>query len=133
MGKGADRGSGVGPDAREGEKILLGGWQSTLVELYDSLGGGMEPACAGVITEPLPCGEHLLLCCRGEVGKGRELCHPVVKTGGHRRDRGLLEHELGDEHGVGVMALTPGEVMSPVLGMPFQEHHAGYPDRNRSA
>jgi hypothetical protein len=41
--------------------------------------------------------------------------------GQHALDLGLLEHDLGDEHGVGVARVAPGQRGAAVGGVPCEQ------------
>ena len=101
VGKGADGGRRVGPDSGECEKFLLLVGDLPSVSVDHRLGRRMEPAGARVIAKPLPRREDFAF---GGLGQrcriGKEL-YPSPEFRQDRRDRGLLEHEFGDQDRVG--------------------------------
>ena len=83
-------------------------------------GGRPEITGAGVIAESLPGVQDLMFgSCRqgGEIG---EAPHPSIIIRDDGSDLGLLEHELGDEDGVGISGAAPREIAT-VLAKPGQE------------
>lgn len=92
-----------------------------MVTLHDRLGGGMESARSGVVAEALPGSKYLFFRGGGEIGERGEAFHPVGKARGHGRDSGLLEHELGNEHGIGIMRFAPWQIVPAMLLMPLKE------------
>ena len=84
--------------------------QNPTVPILHNLGRGMEIASAIVIAEPLPGVQDIIL--RGarkrtEIGESTE---PFIIMRDHGGDLGLLEHELRDKNGVGIVGLTPGKI-----------------------
>ena len=78
----------------------------------DLAGGGMEMAGPAVIAESLPGMQNLAL---GGGSEGREIGEapePFLITRRHGGHGGLLQHELGDENGVGIARPAPGQITS---------------------
>ncbi len=86
----------------------------------DGLGGGVEIARASVVAETLPGVQDVGLLGAREAFNIREALEPRSIIREHGRDLGLLEHDLGDEDGVGVLRLAPGEVTA-VFAIPGEE------------
>ena len=72
--------------------------------------GGVEIAGAIVIAEALPRVQDIVFRCGGERRKIREAAEPLIIIRSDGGDLGLLEHELGDENGVGVVRAAPRQI-----------------------
>lgn len=119
-GKGCDRACGVAANAGEGcEKDGIGG-KPAVVFGEDHAGGLLQVAHAVVVAEPFPLAEEF---CFGGGGEGGE-----VREGGEKAfeasvlqncgNGGLLEHDLGNEDGVGIGGAAPGVVPSLLMEPP---------------
>src|SRR3954463_6054707 len=73
-------------------------------------GSRVEIACAGVVAESLPGMEDVVFRRDGEGGEIREAPEPLIIIRDHRRDLGLLEHELGNKDGVRIGGAAPGKI-----------------------
>ncbi len=81
----------------------------------------MEVAGAAVVAQAGPEGEHVIARSVGEGLDGREALDESLEVGDDGGDLGLLEHELGQELRVGVVApAAPGQV-SLVAVVPGEE------------
>jgi len=69
----------------------------------------MQVASSRVITETLPRVEDVTFRSPGEGGEIWEASEPLFIIRDNGGNLSLLEHELGDEDGVGVPSLAPGE------------------------
>jgi len=90
------------------------------MSIHDNSSGGVQIARPCVITEALPRVEDVIFRSssqRGEMGKTAEPLIIIRDNGGNL---GLLEHELGDEDGIGIASLAPGEG-APVTAIPTKK------------
>ena len=69
----------------------------------------MQVASSRVIAEALPRVEDVTFRSPGQGGEIREAAEPLIIIRDNGGNLSLLEHELGDEDGVGVPSLAPGE------------------------
>ena len=87
----------------------------------------MEGAGPARVAEAVPGAEQLVERGGGEAGGvGPALQHraPALQD---PADRGLLEHHLAEEHSPGIAGVAPGEVVTPVGGIPGGEGVAPHP------
>jgi hypothetical protein len=77
----------------------------------------MQIASSRVIAETLPRVEDVTLRSPGEGGEIWEAAEPLIIIRNNGGNLSLLEHELGDEDGVGIARLAPGEITA-VLAIP---------------
>ena len=90
------------------------------MSIHDNSSGGVQIARPRVIAEALPRVEDVIFRSpsqRGKIGKAAEPLIIIRHNGGNL---GLLEHELGDEDGVGIASLAPGEG-APVAAIPTKK------------
>jgi hypothetical protein len=69
----------------------------------------MQVASSRVIAKALPRVEDVTFRSRGQGSEIREAAEPLIVIRDNGGNLSLLEHELGDEDGVGVPSLAPGE------------------------
>ena len=130
-GDGGDGGGGIGAEAGQGQQPLQ---VPRPAALRDALRGPLQVAGPAVVAQSLPGLVHLVLG-GGRQARGiREPRHPAVEVRDHRGHLGLLQHQLGDEHGVGVrvrgvqILRAPGQVPAvrgEPLGQGCQEDPGG--------
>ena len=75
-------------------------------------GGGAEISGAGVVAKTLPGVENVVFGGGGERGEVGEAPEPLIIIRNDGGDLGLLEHEFGNEDGVGIGGAAPGESAS---------------------
>lgn len=83
-------------------------------------GGAVQAEGPPVVAEALPGPDRLGRSGLRQRLRCRPAAHPGEVAGHHPAHLGLLEHQLGDEDGVGVAGTPPGEVAA-VLGEPGEE------------
>lgn len=121
MDEAAECGFGVGSYAGERSELGWVRWKGAAVVLDDDPGSGMECEGAAVVPESAPGCDDVG---RGSGGKGMEggpALEPGVVGGDDALYLRLLEHDFGDEDGVGVTGEAPGEVMAAVGAVPRVE------------
>ena len=127
-GDGADGRGRVVAHALEAPDTLQRGREAA--HRHDLLRRGVQVPGAGIVAEPLPEAEHLVLGRGREGADGREALHeplPVGPSLGHTR---LLEDDFAQPHRIRVPGPPPREVPA-VLGVPAEDglgkdHAAGY-------
>lgn len=67
--------------------------------------------------------ENIVLRGRRQGSDGRKASQPFIVIWDYGRDLGLLEHEFGDEDGVGIGRPAPGKV-APVFAVPGNKRSA---------
>ena len=97
------------------------------------LAAALEVAGAGVIAEPLPHAQHVLLVGGGEVGERREPLEEPVEVRDDRRDLRLLEHRLADEHVVRVGGGGVAVVDAATAGVRWRSVVPGSRRRSKSS
>ena len=113
-GDGEDGRGGVRADAGQGEQLVAVGRDLAVVALDQQPGGTLDVARPAVVAEALPGLEQGLLGGNGHRGRVREAVQPAPEILGHPLHLGLLAHDLGDPHLVGLVAASPGQ--GPVVG-----------------
>jgi len=111
----ADRRRGVGPDARQREQFLIRLREFPVAVCDEPLRRLVGAPCAGVIAQPLPLLEHVLLARRGQRSQGREPLHEAQEIGARLLDARLLEHQFGDPDAVGRALRPPGHLPAMLL------------------
>ena len=114
------RGGGI-PDARQGGQHRRRGREAPSVLGHHGAGAAVQVAGATVVPQPAPHGHHLVLGCRGEgmhIGKPVEEARVVAQDGAHL---GLLQHDFGQPHAVGITGALPGQAMPPVASLPLHQ------------
>ena len=120
----ADTGKGT-----EGWKI---GWDIAAKLRRYRLRCSVQVTGARVISEALPEFENIGFGGRRECGDIGKTAHPSLKIRDHGGDGGLLQHELGDQYGVGRGGSAPWEVASvgaepsAERGVKIGSHGIGY-------
>ena len=74
----------------------------------------VQVAAAGVIAQPGPQVQHLVLARRGQRLYARECLHKALEVGDNRFDLGLLQHDFRHPDPVGAGVMLPGQVLAPV-------------------
>jgi len=105
-----DRPRGVGPDARHRAQLGRARRQRAAVPRVDCLRPGVQVARARVVAEPGPRREHVVERRRGERRHRREPRHPALPVRDHRRDAGLLQHDLADPDRVRIARPPPRQI-----------------------
>ncbi len=107
-----ERGHGIGgvpADSRQMPNQFHISRKRAAMFFNDGDGGGAEISGAGVVAKALPGVEHVVFGGGGERGEVREAPEPLIIIRDNGGDLGLLEHEFGDEDGVGIGGAAPGE------------------------
>ena len=113
-GEAGDRTCSVGSDSGQLLERLDIGWK--LAAMIDHcLGGSLEVDCTPVIPQAGPDLDHVGRWRFGKRVDGRESFQPAVEVGDHPVDLRLLEHYLGNEDGIGIARVPPGQVAPVVL------------------
>ena len=105
-----DRARGVRADPGHLAELGRARWQRAAVARADLAGARVQVARARVVAEPGPRGEHVVERRLGERRHGREPGHPALPVRDHRRDPGLLQHDLADPDRVGVAGPPPRQI-----------------------
>ncbi|MEY2502061.1 MAG: hypothetical protein QOI07_2395 [Verrucomicrobiota bacterium] len=108
-----ERSDGIGSvaaDPRQRGDRIEGAGEFAPVFFDDRDSRGAKVPGARIITEALPGVEDLAFRSRGERSEIRKAPEPFIVIRNDGGDLGLLEHELGDEDGVGVGGAAPGQV-----------------------
>ena len=90
------------------------------MSIHDNSSGGVQIARPRVITEALPRVEDVIFRSPSQRGEMGETAEPLIIIWDNGGNLGLLEHELGDEDGVGIASLAPGEG-APVTAIPTKK------------
>jgi hypothetical protein len=83
--------------------------KSAPMAMVDGFRNRMQVAGSRIIPEALPRVEDVTFRRPGEGGEIRETAKPLIIIRDNGGNLSLLEHELGDEDGVGVAGLAPGK------------------------
>ena len=83
-------------------------------------GSGPEISGSVVVAEPLPGVKDVIFGSGGEGGEIGEAAEPLIIISDDGSYLGLLEHELGDEDGVGIGAMAPGKI-AEIFAVPGKE------------
>ena len=125
IGHARDGPGGVGPNPRVGAQSSHIGGRKMEPLLHHRPCRVQQVAATGIIAESLPELENLrfVRACQGrEIRISR---HPPFEVGQNRLDLGLLEHELRDQHLIGIVILAPrqpaGVDRKPVRQQPAAE------------
>ena len=119
-----DRPGGRAPDTWQGRQCLDTLDREGAAMLSDHLLSGLvQIARPGVVAKPRPQVQHLIDLRRRQRRDIREALHEARVIGQHRRDLGLLEHDLRDPHTIRGGVLLPGQVLAAMLIEPVE--HAG--------
>ena len=109
------------PDARQGGQHRRRGREAPSVLGHHGAGTAVQVAGATVVPQPAPQGHHLVLGCRGEgmhVRKPAQEARVVAQDGAHL---GLLQHDFGQPHAVGIAGALPGQAVPPVAALPMHQ------------
>jgi len=81
----------------------------------------MQIARTRVIAQTGPVMQHIIEAGIGQGTHIREGLHEAREVGNDRTHLGLLQHDLGDPHAIGVTRVLPGQIVAAVLVEPAQE------------
>jgi hypothetical protein len=101
-----DRGGRIGADPREREQRLLGVGKPSVVALDHGFGAGVQVAGTRVVAEPGPKLQHVVERCGGQSRDRREALEEARIVRSDRAHGGLLQHDLGEPHLVGIGPLA---------------------------
>ena len=90
------------------------------MSIHDDSSGGVQIARSRVIAEALPRVEDVIFRSPRQRGEMGEPAEPLIIIRDNGGNLGLLEHEFGDEDGVGIASLTPRE-LAAVLMVPIRQ------------
>ena len=90
------------------------------MSIHDDSSGRVQIARPRVIAKALPRVEDVIFRSPGQRGEMGEAAEPLIIIRDNDGNLGLLEHELGDEDGVGIASLAPGED-APVMAIPTKK------------
>lgn len=112
-GEAGDGSGGVGADAGEDADQFGISRHDAAVMRHDFLSELLKVPGSPIVAESFPGFQNGGLWGGGERGEVGEALKPagVVAAFQHRRDLGLLEHDFGDENGVGVAGFPPRVVL----------------------
>src|SRR5437762_10218441 len=98
----------------------------------DGLRDGMQVSRSIVITEALPCVEHVVFGRATKRRKTGKAAEPLIVVGNHGRNLCLLKHELGNEDCVRITRSAPWQVAA-MAAVPFDQCAAklSFPERHR--
>ena len=102
IGDGGDRRGRIVADAGQGAQSRRVAGKAAAMVAHHRFRAGLQVAGPRIIAEPGPGLHHLLGGGCGEVGDARPAEEEGVVIGLHRRDRGLLQHDLGEPDPIGV-------------------------------
>lgn len=122
-GEGGDGVRRVAAEAGEGADVGWVFWEFAGKFRDHGARGGVEISGAGVVAEALPGVKDLRFISSREAGEIRKPPEPLSIIREHGGDLRLLEHDLGDEDGVGIGGPAPGQVAS-VFSKPAQKRPA---------
>ena len=99
----------VAADSRQRFQLIRIAWENAAEIFDDQFGATVKVARPRVITEALPGMENVGFSRAGERTNGGETAELSNIVRDHGCSLGLLEHDLGDQDGVGVVAAAPWE------------------------
>ena len=107
-----ERGNGIGritPDTGQFTDCREIARKSASMAMLDGFRNRMQVASSRVIAEALPRVEDVTFRSPRQGGEIWEAAEPLIIIRDNGGNLSLLEHELGDEDGVGIASLAPGE------------------------
>ena len=131
----------VAADARKGQQGLVGGRDFPGVVAGDDRGGFVEAEGAAGIAQAAPLADRLARGVGGQRGRGRPPGQPGPVGGQDTAHRGLLQHDLADQHRPRARVRRPPRQVAGVRRIPGENrlgvrrrHEEHYPRRgNRTA
>src|SRR5205823_2849736 len=84
--------------------------KSAAVSSVHDFSGCMQIARPRVVAETLPRVEDVTFRSPSHRAKIRKAAEPLIIIRDNGGNLGLLEHELGDENGIGIARVTPGKI-----------------------
>ncbi len=118
--QGADGGGGGTAYAGQCEDIVEVIWKFSVMPLHDELRRTVQIARTRVVAQPAPVRQHVVLARRCERGNIRETCYEALVIRDDGGDLGLLQHDLGQPHTVGIRTL-PRQAVAAILALPANE------------
>ena len=88
---------------------------------HHELRGMVQVASAGIIAEPAPVGQHLVLRCGSEGGNIGKVRDETLVIGDDAGDLGLLQHDFRQPHRVRIASLLPRQAVSTMLFLPLDQ------------
>ena len=70
----------------------------------------MKISCSRIITEAFPGVQNLRFSRRGKRADGGKPAQPSIIVRNDGSGLGLLEHDFGNQDGVGIVGLAPGQI-----------------------
>src|SRR5262249_21740429 len=95
------------PNARQLQKFVVIAWNFSVVLFHNHASSGHEISSTTVITESRPQREHALFIGVRELRDRRKLSHESFVIRQSRFDLCLLEHDLGNPHGIRIVGDAP--------------------------
>ena len=77
---------------------------------HNLLGSRLHIADSAIVAQPLPEIEQGLFWCLSQVGHCGQGRHKTLVIGNNSSHLGLLQHNLADPDGIGILTLTPGQI-----------------------
>ena len=114
--------------ARERSRLLIIAAKMSAELFGNDFGGTVKITRAAIVTQSRPEFEHPFQGGARQASDGGKSLKEALVIGDHRRNLGLLEHDLRDQDLVRVARLPPGEVPA-VLPEPAQEASLKCPQR----
>ena len=118
-----DRGGGVLADARQGSQLVEPERHLATMPIGDHRGAGVQPQRPAWIAQSAPRMDRLARRRSGQRRRGRPASHPGVVGGQHPGHRGLLQHELRDDHLPRGRTDGPPWQSAGVVPVPLQNTH----------
>jgi len=117
-GDGEDGSRCISADARKTEQVVECLRDPSSELIHDPLSGPVQVPCSGIVAETFPDLQDPGKVCPGQVpNRGKRFQEPVV-IGDDRRNLGLLQHDLRDPDGIGVVGPSPGKIPCGLLEPP---------------
>ena len=88
------------------------------MQVSDNLRGLVQIASARIVAQAGPASEHVLLGRQRECGNIRKALDEPVVVGNDRGHLGLLQHDFRYPDCIGIAAVLPRQVMTPVAFLP---------------
>ena len=119
-GEAGDGAGGIWADAFELQQLLHGVGEGAAEAFHHLLRDLVEADCPQVVAKRRPAPDDLAPGRRRQRRGGRERAEELVVLGEDALHLGLLEHDLGDQNGVGVVGMAPGEIAA-LPGVPVKQ------------
>jgi len=108
--EGGDRAGGITSNPGKSLDRIQSARKPATMFFHHGDGSRTEITCARVIAEALPGVKDLLFGSSRQGGEIGETLHPLIIIWEDGGDLRLLEHELGDQDGIGIAGAAPGKI-----------------------